>query len=43
MIAVGATNSNFNGSNRCGSLLFQTEKAFNYFENNINDLVFRYT
>ena len=39
MIAVGATSSNFNGLNRYGSLLFHTESVFNYFENNIIDLV----
>ena len=39
MIAVGATKSNSNGLNRCGSLLFQTNRVYNYFEDHIDELV----
>ena len=39
MIAVGATKSNSNGLNRYGSLLFQTSRVYNYFENYIDELV----
>ena len=39
MIAVGARPPCTNGLNRYGSLLYQTERIFNYFENEINDFV----
>lgn len=39
MIAVGVTKSNSNGLNRYGSLLFQTNRVYNYFEDCIDELV----
>jgi hypothetical protein len=39
MIAVGATKSNSNGLNRYGSLLFQTNRVYDYFEDHIDELV----
>ena len=39
MIAVGVTKTNNNGLNRYGTLLYQTERIFNFFENMIENFV----